>query len=89
MLWKEPSVEGAKKMLKGLIGSFEEHHNIKVNEACISAAVELSDRYINERFLPDKAIDVLDEACSYAAMNHLAKKINHLRSILWKKPLQG
>ena len=71
---KEPSVEGAKKMLKGLIGSFEEHHNIKVNEACISAAVELSDRYINERFLPDKAIDVLDEACSYAAMNHSGKK---------------
>ncbi|MGC6404558.1 MAG: AAA family ATPase [Candidatus Comchoanobacterales bacterium] len=66
---KEPSVEVTKQMLKGLTSNFEDHHHIRVNEACIAAAVELSDRYINDRFLPDKAIDVIDEACSYVTMN--------------------
>ncbi|MCM5704770.1 ATP-dependent Clp protease ATP-binding subunit ClpA [Larsenimonas salina] len=58
----EPSVEDAIRILKGLRGRFEEHHQIKYTDESIETAVRLADRYINERHLPDKAIDVIDEA---------------------------
>jgi len=58
----EPSVEQAIEILKGLKSRFEEHHSIKYSAAAITSAVELSARFINDRHLPDKAIDVLDEA---------------------------
>ncbi|WP_386683984.1 ATP-dependent Clp protease ATP-binding subunit ClpA [Loktanella sp. R86503] len=58
----EPSVEDAVKILKGLKPYFEEHHSVKYTADAIKAAVELSARYINDRKLPDKAIDVIDEA---------------------------
>jgi len=58
----EPSVEDAVKILKGLKPYFEEHHGVKYTADAIKAAVELSARYINDRKLPDKAIDVIDEA---------------------------
>jgi ATP-dependent Clp protease ATP-binding subunit ClpA len=57
----EPSVEETKKILKGLKVGLEEHHDVRYTIAAIEQAAELSDRYINDRFLPDKAIDVLDE----------------------------
>jgi ATP-dependent Clp protease ATP-binding subunit ClpA len=57
----EPSVEDTVKILAGLRSAFEEHHNVKYTPDAIKAAVELSARYINDRKLPDKAIDVIDE----------------------------
>ncbi len=58
----EPTVEETIKILKGLKSRFENHHNIKYTENSLKAAAELSSRYINDRYLPDKAIDVVDEA---------------------------
>lgn len=58
----EPSVEQTVEILKGLKSRFEEHHGVKYLNAALQAAVELSDKYINDRHLPDKAIDVIDEA---------------------------
>ncbi len=58
----EPSVEQTIEILKGLKSRFEEHHSVKFSAAAITSAAELSARYINDRHLPDKAIDVLDEA---------------------------
>ncbi|OGV50455.1 MAG: NDP-hexose 4-ketoreductase [Lentisphaerae bacterium GWF2_52_8] len=57
-----PSVEDATKILQGLKSCYEKHHNVKFTDPSIRAAVRLSDRYITGRFLPDKAIDVMDEA---------------------------
>tara|TARA_Y100000590_G_scaffold154523_2_gene177612 strand:+ start:3521 stop:5779 length:2259 start_codon:yes stop_codon:yes gene_type:complete len=59
---QEPSIEETIKILKGLKTRFEKHHNIKYTENSLKAAAELSSRYINDRYLPDKAIDVVDEA---------------------------
>lgn len=61
-----PSVEEAIKILKGIRKNYEEHHKIKYTDEALEAAVKYSDRYITGRFLPDKAIDVLDEAGSQA-----------------------
>lgn len=61
---KEPTMEESIEIIKGLKDKYEEHHDIKINNKVIEAAVKLSDRYITDRFLPDKAIDVIDEAAS-------------------------
>ncbi len=60
----EPSIEDAKRILFGLRAGYEEHHGLKITDEAIEAAVELSARYINGRFLPDKAIDLIDEAAA-------------------------
>ena len=60
----EPSVEEAVEILFGLRERYEEHHGLKIEDAALSAAVTLSDRYIQDRSLPDKAIDLVDEASS-------------------------
>lgn len=60
----EPSQEEAIEILKGLHDKYEAHHNVKIPDDAIEAAVHLSSRYIAERFLPDKAIDLIDEAAS-------------------------
>lgn len=60
----EPSLEDSKKIIEGLKSMYEDHHKVKITEEAIDAAVELSDRYITDRFLPDKAIDLIDEAAS-------------------------
>jgi ATP-dependent Clp protease ATP-binding subunit ClpA len=59
---EEPSIEDTVKILKGLKSRFEEHHKIKYSPKALRVAVELSERYITDRHLPDKAIDVIDEA---------------------------
>ena len=61
---EEPSVDDTKLNLQGLQSQYEQHHQIKYSRNAISAMAELADRYINERFLPDKAIDVMDEVGS-------------------------
>jgi ATP-dependent Clp protease ATP-binding subunit ClpB len=60
----EPSVEGTIAILRGLKQKYETHHNVKITDAALIAAATLSDRYIADRFLPDKAIDLVDEAAS-------------------------
>jgi ATP-dependent Clp protease ATP-binding subunit ClpC len=65
----EPSVEETIEILRGLRDRFEAHHKVKITEAAIAAAAKLSDRYIASRFLPDKAIDLIDQA---AARVHIA-----------------
>ncbi|GAB4419761.1 MAG: ATP-dependent Clp protease ATP-binding subunit [Thermodesulfovibrionales bacterium] len=59
-----PSVDAATKILNGLKSRYEAHHRVKISDDAIAAAVRLSDRYISDRFLPDKAIDVIDETGS-------------------------
>jgi len=60
----EPSVEATIEMLKGLRPRYEAHHKIKISDAALEAAARLSQRYISDRYLPDKAIDLIDEAAS-------------------------
>jgi len=64
----EPSVEDTLAILRGLKPRYEEHHGVKIKDAALVAAAKLSDRYITDRFLPDKAIDLVDEAASRVAM---------------------
>lgn len=64
VLITEPSVEDAISILRGLKEKYEIHHGVRITDAAIVAAAEFSDRYISERFLPDKAIDLIDEAAS-------------------------
>ena len=61
---EEPSEEEAVAILKGLRGRYEAHHHVTITDEALTAAVKLSARYINDRFMPDKAIDVIDEAAS-------------------------
>lgn len=61
---QEPSSEDAIKILEGIRDKYEAHHNVKISDEAIKTAVNLSVRYINDRFLPDKAIDLIDEAAS-------------------------
>lgn len=60
----EPSVEECKRILYGLKDKYESHHNVKITDDAITSAIMLSIRYINDRYLPDKAIDLIDEASS-------------------------
>ncbi|MEO1482010.1 MAG: ATP-dependent Clp protease ATP-binding subunit ClpA [Myxococcota bacterium] len=64
----EPSIEDSVKILHGLKSRYEEHHDVKYTDAALREAVDLSSKYINERFLPDKAIDVIDEAGAAARL---------------------
>ena len=64
----EPTEEETIKILQGLRDKYEAHHNVKITDEAIKSAVELSTRYINDRFLPDKAIDLIDEAASKVRM---------------------
>ncbi|HBS49203.1 MAG TPA: ATP-dependent Clp protease ATP-binding subunit ClpA, partial [Rhodobacteraceae bacterium] len=74
----EPSVEDTVKILKGLKPYFEEHHRVKYTAEAVKTAVELSARYINDRKLPDKAIDVIDEA---GAAQHLVAESKRRKTI--------
>ncbi|KNG92606.1 ATP-dependent Clp protease ATP-binding subunit ClpA [Pseudaestuariivita atlantica] len=74
----EPSVEDSVKILKGLKPYFEEHHDIRYTSEAIKSAVELAARYINDRKLPDKAIDVIDEA---GAAQHLVAESKRRKTI--------
>ncbi len=64
----EPNTQTAIKILSGIKERYEEHHNIKIDDDVTTAAVKLSQRYIQGRFLPDKAVDLLDEACARAKL---------------------
>ncbi len=66
----EPSIEDSVKMLQGIKNRYETFHHIQVPQYVLVKAVELSERYVTDRYLPDKAIDLLDEACSNATLKH-------------------
>ena len=68
-----PSIDDAIEILKGLRHKYEEHHKAEFSDTAVEAAVKLSDRYITDRFLPDKAIDVLDEAGSRARITTMTR----------------
>ena len=88
-----PSKESTIKILKGLKSRFESHHEIKYTEDSIKKAVELSDRYITDRFLPDKAIDVIDEAGSKLSLKGgktvTAKDIEEIVSKIARVPVNS
>ncbi|MEW6189752.1 MAG: ATP-dependent chaperone ClpB [Actinomycetota bacterium] len=65
ILVREPSVEDTIAILRGLKGRYEVHHGVRITDPAIIAAATLSDRYISDRFLPDKAVDLIDEAASH------------------------
>ncbi|MBQ7122149.1 MAG: ATP-dependent Clp protease ATP-binding subunit [Clostridia bacterium] len=67
---EEPSIEQTAEMLKGIKDYYEDFHRVRVTDTLIEKAVMLSERYINDRFLPDKAIDLLDEACTCANLRN-------------------
>jgi ATP-dependent Clp protease ATP-binding subunit ClpC len=66
----EPTLETAKEVIRGLRESFEDFHNLIIDDSAVNDAVELSVRYVTDRFLPDKAIDLIDEACSAKSMTY-------------------
>ncbi|MTI80703.1 MAG: ATP-dependent Clp protease ATP-binding subunit [Firmicutes bacterium] len=66
---QEPTLEESVSILKGLRDKYEAHHRVRITDEALSAAAKLSDRYIADRFLPDKAIDLLDEAASRVRVN--------------------
>ncbi|MCR5736096.1 MAG: ATP-dependent Clp protease ATP-binding subunit [Eubacterium sp.] len=70
---EEPTEEEAREILKGLRTSYEDYHNVTISDEAIDAAVQLSVRYINDRNLPDKAIDLIDEACSKIRIREIPK----------------
>jgi ATP-dependent Clp protease ATP-binding subunit ClpC len=85
----EPSVETTVERLRGLRPRYEAHHKVKITDGALEAAAKLSKRYIADRFLPDKAIDLIDEAASKLRMDtesapaevkELEKKVNHLKN---------
>ncbi len=69
---EEPSIEECFRMLVGIKEYYEDFHKVKISDALVYKAVVLSERYINDRFLPDKAIDLLDEACTCANLRNVA-----------------
>jgi len=71
---KEPSIEETIKIINGLKKSYENYHHVKYNKGVIEHAVVLSDKFVNERYLPDKAIDLIDEAGAYRCLNPLPQK---------------
>ena len=82
----EPSNNETEAIIMGLLGSYEKHHKVKYDEACVSEAVKLSVKHIRERFLPDKAIDLIDEAGAKNSSRGAARKdritIDDLREVV-------
>lgn len=70
----EPTVEDSIKILKGLKKTYEEHHKVYYEDEALEAACKLSDKYINDRHLPDKAIDLIDEAAAFIRLTRKSKK---------------
>ncbi len=87
---EEPTVEEAENILHGVAHKYEEHHRVTINDEAISAAVALSNRYINDRNLPDKAIDLIDEAAAAVRLNVTAQpdKLRELSEEIKKIDLQ-
>ena len=87
---EEPTEEEAIRILKGVAGKYEEHHHVRIQEDAIEAAVKLSVRYINDRNLPDKAIDLIDEAAAALRLKtmHMPDKMKELAEQIAKIDVQ-
>ncbi len=72
----EPTTEETVKILEGLRERYEKHHHGKISDEAIQAAVKMSDRYVSDRFLPDKAIDLIDEACASVRLSQVKEPEN-------------
>lgn len=72
---EEPSIEETIEILKGIRGLYERHHQVQISDEGVVAAVELSSRYVNDRFLPDKAIDLMDEAAAKVRLGLLGSPV--------------
>lgn len=86
---KEPSIDETYEILKGLKGRLEEHHGVKFSLSALRLAAELAAKYINDRFLPDKAIDVVDEAGAYQNLLSVSKRrkiigVNEIENVVSK-----
>ena len=81
---EEPTVQEAERILKGIVHKYEEHHKVVITEEAVRAAVELSERYINDRNLPDKAIDLIDEASAAVRLKatHVPEKLKKMQEEL-------
>jgi len=78
---EEPDVETTYKILKGLKSRFEEHHELRYSDNALRAASELAGRYINDRFMPDKAIDVIDEAGAWQRLQPESKRKKLIQAV--------
>lgn len=78
---EEPTISQSIEILKGIVHKYEEHHKVEITQEAITAAVQLSERYINDRNLPDKAIDLMDEAAAAARLKamHTPDKLKELQ----------
>lgn len=85
---EEPSTEETLLILKGLRGRYEAHHNVEITDEALDAAVKLTSRYINDRYLPDKAIDVIDEAASKVRLSTFSTMPNVKKLELEYKDLE-
>lgn len=82
ILVEEPSVEESLKILEGLRPNYEKHHGVIITDEAIKSAAELSERYINDRFLPDKALDLIDETAAYIkTINAKSRNIRVIKKI--------
>lgn len=88
---EEPTMDQCREILRGLRPGYEAHHQVQISEEAIEAAVALSERYINDRYLPDKAIDVMDESCArlglqgYQAPENMKKTEERLKELVKEK----
>ena len=78
---EEPSIDDTIRILKGIRDKYEAHHNVKITNDAIVAATHLSSRYINDRFLPDKAIDLIDEAASRARLKTFIDHCHNCKAV--------
>ena len=79
----EPSVQETEEILKGIKGYYEDYHGVRIPDSILSAAARLSERYITDRYLPDKAIDLIDEAGSSVSMN--SPEINERHAVVIRR----
>ena len=72
----EPTTEETLAILEGLRERYEEHHHVRITDIALATAIKMSDRYISDRFLPDKAIDIIDEACALVRLSQVKEPEN-------------
>ena len=87
---EEPTEEEAVRILKGIRAKYEEHHRVRISDEAIQAAVHMSNRYINDRNLPDKAIDLIDEAAAAIRLKgmHVPEKLKTMQEEIQKMDVQ-
>merc|ERR1712137_559120 len=87
----EPNVENTVSMLRGLVGRYEAHHGVRISDASLVAAAQLSNKYITHRFNPDKSIDLMDEAAAAkrTTLDSRPEKIDQLERRILQLEIEG